>query len=101
MSPDAARRLRLGDMVVLSTGSPAGYPPLNLWAEPGKVADDVADVESQITGQVWVDSLALVLGVAEVPDGQRVVDEPVEVLVLAGDCMGWVFASVLCGSEAH
>jgi len=95
MSPERARALRMGDMVTLSDYK---FTTVRLWSVPGVIQGDVdsvdyvSRVESEIVGEVYVGSLGMVLGIVEVPLRQQVRDEPVELLVLSGDCLGWVIA---------
>jgi len=85
----------MGDMVTLSDYK---FTTVRLWSVPGVIQGDVdsvdyvSRVESEIVGEVYVGSLGMVLGIVEVPLRQQVRDEPVELLVLSGDCLGWVIA---------
>lgn len=83
MEPDQARRLSMGELVVLRS-------PAELWAVPGVITDD-----SLLIQELADDALAMVLGVAELPEGQRIAGEPVEVFVASGSVMGWTFASAV------
>jgi len=78
----------MGDLVTLVDH---GFLSVRLRSAPGIITDNELDrIGSEITGEVWNETMAMVLGVVEVPFSRRVLDESIEALVLAGDCLGWI-----------
>ncbi len=102
MNPSQALTLRTGDLVVLRPSlSKSGVTEalLQLWAVPGTISDEVSEPEKLLVVQLSHEVLGVVLSVYKVPRRRRVINEPVEVFVLTGHVMGWVYASNVFRAE--